>query len=118
MIISGFCDAASIVQCCMAGANGCFVKPVVASDLGLAVSSAAQGRLALCPQAERALMSFLYRAGMAASSLGLTWREQQIVGCLTEHLSDKEIGQRLGVATNTVHVHLVQLFRKLGVHSR
>ena len=72
----------------------------------------------LCRQAERALMDFLHRAGAMSSPQGLTRREREVVGCLAENLSNKEIAVRLGVSTETVHVHLEHLFRKLGAHDR
>jgi DNA-binding CsgD family transcriptional regulator len=41
-----------------------------------------------------------------------------MAGCLMASLRDKEIVERLRMAGSTVHVHLVRLYRKLGVHSR
>lgn len=49
---------------------------------------------------------------------GLTSREQEIAGCLVANLRDKETSECLGMAHGTVHVHLVSLYKKLGVHSR
>jgi two-component system, NarL family, nitrate/nitrite response regulator NarL len=118
VVISDCRDATSIVQCCMAGASGYLIKPVASGSFGLTVKLAAQGRLALCRESERALMDFLHRAGRVASSQGLTAREREIMIFLAEGLSDKEIARRLDIATNTAHVHLTHLFRKLGVHSR
>jgi two-component system nitrate/nitrite response regulator NarL len=52
----------------------------------------------------------------AASSL--TPRERQILDALAEGLTSREIADRLGIALETEHAHLVRLFSKLGVHSR
>jgi len=102
----------------MAGADGFLIKPVTAEELARAVNAAVQQRPTLCPEAEKAVMSYLRRMGASLSSRGLTRREQEIVCCLAEHLTDKEIGQRLGIAPNTVHVHLGRLLRKSGAHCR
>lgn len=52
----------------------------------------------------------------AASSL--TPREQQILEALADGLTSQEIADRLGIARETEHAHMVRLFSKLGVHSR
>ena len=48
----------------------------------------------------------------------LTPREVQVLGALAEGLSDREIGARLHVSTETVRTHMVNLLAKLGVDSR
>lgn len=47
---------------------------------------------------------------------GLTMREFQ-VACLA-HYSDKQIAETLALSPHTVHSHLKQVFRKLGIRSR
>ena len=117
LILSARCDAASVGQCCLAGADGCLLKPVAPGDLGRAVSSVTQGQPVLCHEAEQAIMNFLHAAGTVALPHALTPREQELVGCLAAKLCDKDIAVHLGIETNTVHVHKVHLFRKLGVHN-
>ena len=48
----------------------------------------------------------------------LSPREREILGRLTEGLSNAEIAERLGVSEKTVRNHLSNLFDKLGVWSR
>ena len=48
----------------------------------------------------------------------LTPRELEVLGLLAEGLSDKEISERLNVGIGTVRNHAVNIFNKLGVHSR
>jgi len=48
----------------------------------------------------------------------LTTRERQIVGVLSEGVTNKEIGRRLRLAEGTVKVHLHRIYRKLGVANR
>jgi two-component system nitrate/nitrite response regulator NarL len=102
----------------MAGADGFLLKSITPEELVRALSSAAQGVPVLCDEAQKALMHFLHRAGRSLSSHDLTPREQEIVSCLAATLSNKEICERLCMEMNTLHVHLVHLFRKLGVHNR
>ncbi|MBK8049880.1 MAG: winged helix-turn-helix transcriptional regulator [Anaerolineales bacterium] len=48
----------------------------------------------------------------------LTSRELEILTLLQEHLSNKEIAYRLGLAPTTVKRHTVNLYGKLGVNKR
>ena len=89
-------------------------------SLPVRVGSLAQGWPVLCREAQKAILNVLHRAATATTVWfpGLTGREQEMAGCLVASLRDKEISTRLGMAEATVHVHLVRLYRKLGVHSR
>ncbi len=48
----------------------------------------------------------------------LTPRELEVLQALADGLSDKEIAERLYVGSGTVRSHVVNIFGKLGVHSR
>ncbi len=48
----------------------------------------------------------------------LTPRECEVLQTLADGLSDKEIGERLQIRTETVRTHMVNLLHKLGVESR
>ncbi len=118
LIISGQLDSATIAEYCIAGADGWLTRPLSPAELSCAVRAAAQGGTVLCRQAEQALMEFLHQVGKSVSFQGLTQRQGEILIGLGENLTNKEIAQRLGVQTNTVHVLLGRLLRKWGVHTR
>ncbi|MCL4782458.1 MAG: response regulator transcription factor [Bryobacterales bacterium] len=48
----------------------------------------------------------------------LTARETQIVSLIAEGLSNKEIGERLGIAEKTVRVHMTHILDKMGAADR
>jgi len=48
----------------------------------------------------------------------LTERERQIMGLVSEGLSNKEIGRRLNVTDGTIKVHLHHIFQKLDISNR
>jgi two-component system, NarL family, nitrate/nitrite response regulator NarL len=48
----------------------------------------------------------------------LTEREREIVGHIAAGLSNKQIARVLGISDGTVKVHIKNLLRKLGAHSR
>lgn len=48
----------------------------------------------------------------------LTDRERQIMGLVSEGLSNKEIGRRLNIADGTIKVHLHNVYQKLDISNR
>ena len=48
----------------------------------------------------------------------LTAREQEVLEALAQGLSDREIGERLSIGTETVRTHMAKILDKLEVHSR
>jgi LuxR family maltose regulon positive regulatory protein len=48
----------------------------------------------------------------------LTYREMDVLLLLCQRLSNKEIARSLGISTETVRQHTVNLYRKLGVENR
>jgi DNA-binding NarL/FixJ family response regulator len=51
-------------------------------------------------------------------NIELTPREREIVGCLRQGLSNKQIGAEMNIAVSTVKIYLFRLFHKMGVRSR
>lgn len=49
---------------------------------------------------------------------GITEREHQVLGLIAQGLSNREIGEKLFVAENTVKTHSSRLFEKIGVNRR
>jgi DNA-binding NarL/FixJ family response regulator len=58
------------------------------------------------------------RDGPASLSPKLTSREQQIMVCLVEGFSNKEIGQTLGISPRTVKFHVTNILHKFNVKNR
>jgi DNA-binding NarL/FixJ family response regulator len=49
---------------------------------------------------------------------GLTERELEVIQEVVNGFNDREIGERLHMATATVKYHLKHVYSKLGVHNR
>ncbi len=55
---------------------------------------------------------------LAIDAAGCTDREQQIVRLVQQGMTNKQIGQTLGIAEDTVKKHLHRAYKKLGVRRR
>jgi two-component system, NarL family, nitrate/nitrite response regulator NarL len=53
-----------------------------------------------------------------AETRALTGREREVLGCLAEGMSNKQIARALGISVRTVTVHVSNLLRKTGAASR
>jgi DNA-binding NarL/FixJ family response regulator len=62
--------------------------------------------------------SSLPRLVNTTATNSLTPREQEVLRCLAEGLSNREIAERLGISQHTVKNYLFHIFDKLGVSSR
>src|SRR5205085_477134 len=58
------------------------------------------------------------RDGSASPSPKLTSREQQIMVCVMEDFSNKEIGQTLGISPRTVKFHVANILHKFNINNR
>ena len=56
--------------------------------------------------------------GLVDPSSKCTSREQQIIACLMEGFSNKEIGQMLGISPRTVKFHVTNILHKFNVKNR
>jgi two-component system, NarL family, nitrate/nitrite response regulator NarL len=57
-------------------------------------------------------------AALAGAYQELTAREREVLGCLAEGMSNKQIARALGISVRTVTVHVSNLLRKTGAASR
>ena len=111
--------AKTLLAALLAGAQGYWVKSGDAVGLVERLRSVLAGKLSLCDQAERLLpQAFALLRQRAVDQLGLSQREEEIILCLREHKSDKEIGTALSIEAGTVHAHLMRIYAKLHVHDR
>ena len=101
------------------GANGFIMKDATAEDIVKAIRSVASGTDLPPPAAVARAVASDGNAGApsAAASGGgtvrLTKREQEIKDLIAAGLGNKEIAQRLNIATNTVKSHVHNMLGKL-----
>ena len=100
------------------GANGFIMKDATAEDIVKAIRTVASGTdLPPPPAPPRGAADAGSGAGSSASAGGgvvrLTRREQEIKELIAAGLGNKEIAQRLNIATNTVKSHVHNMLGKL-----
>jgi DNA-binding NarL/FixJ family response regulator len=113
----------AVVEAFRCGAHGVFSRTESPKLLAKCICSVHQGQV----WANSAELRFLLEALCESESVGtieagteaiLSKREQDVVRCVAEGLSNREIASRLGLTEHTVKNYLFRIFDKLGVSSR
>jgi len=112
-----------ILKAFRAGARGVFCKSQPVEDLSKCVYCVYQGQIwansrEMSLAVEALANAPTVRAVNARGLSLLSKRELQVVNCLAEGLSNREIAKRLELSQHTVKNHLFRVFDKLGVSSR
>jgi DNA-binding NarL/FixJ family response regulator len=111
LVISNYDGDEDIHQALAAGAMGYLFKSVVEDELVDAIREVNAGRRYL-PKGVAA------RLHEHKTGSHLTRREEEILDLLGKGLSNRELGQVLGISEDTIKTHLKSLFRKLDVSDR
>ena len=99
------------------GADGYLLKDMEPEHLIARLRDVLHGTLVVSPSLTTVLAQAL-RTPQSASSLDLTDRERQVLKMVAAGLSNKMIGNKLGITEGTVKVHVKNLLHKLGLRSR
>jgi two-component system, NarL family, nitrate/nitrite response regulator NarL len=121
IVLTALDDEALLIDALRAGARGYLLKDITGADLIYAIECVHRGQPQITPAlAARALSSLATRhATLPDRKLGqLTARELQVLTYLSQGLTNREIGLKLGINVKTVKHHTVLLFAKLGVRNR
>ena len=106
------------------GVSGFLLKDSTFGDFVDTIRSVAAGQKVLPPRMTQSLFSQIARAairGERAETLDevrMTRRESEVIALIGEGLSNKEIAQRLEIATHTVKSHVRNVMEKLALHTR
>ena len=97
------------------GAAGFIPKSAPAEDMGAAIRAVLDGGSWFPPMAaERSEAD----AALAAKLAQLTPQQFRVLLCLADGLRNKQIAHELGLAENTVKVHVTAILKKLECYSR
>lgn len=119
LILSSFSDDAQIVESMRAGALGYLLKTAKLDDLVKAIRQINEGETPLNPLVARRLLVSISPPRMEPRLLEvLTDRELMILPLVVRGMTNKEIGERLGIATRTVGTHIGNMIHKAEVDNR
>jgi DNA-binding NarL/FixJ family response regulator len=114
-------DIAEFVR---AGVSGFILKNASSGDYVKTIRTVAAGSRVLPPPLTNALFTQIAKLVLKAADstpdipISLTGREREIIALISEGLSNKEIAERLHIATYTVKSHVHSILRKLGLDTR
>lgn len=114
LVLTSFLDEDYVREAVRRGASGYLLKHAGTNLLLDGVRAALRGELPLDPGAVRLLAAPAEEDPLAC----LTAREREVLTLLSQGLSNRKIGEQLGVSEKTVKTHLGNVFVKLGVRDR
>jgi DNA-binding NarL/FixJ family response regulator len=113
-----------IIGFIQAGANGFIVKDATIEEFMRTIRAVAEGGHVVPASLTGTLLSHIVDEAVARSTTApleavqMTKREREITALIAEGLGNKEIAQRLNIATETVKSHVHNILEKLALHTR
>ena len=123
IVLTGLIDKRQVLEALRLGARGVVLKDAVVDHLSACIRAVMQGQYWLEGRPVQNLVQVLrdlaaQTAPPPRKTFGLTARELEVVGLITEGSTNKHIAQTFGISEETVKRHLTNIFNKLGVGNR
>lgn len=124
IVLTTFDDDESIFDGLRAGAVGYLLKDVASEKLFEAIRATARGEYFLLPSVTAKVMAEFSRISQAKPKIDeqliepLSAREIEILKCIAQGDSNKQIAEKLFIAEGTVKNHVTNILSKLGVKDR
>ncbi|WP_453993141.1 response regulator [Bacillus nitroreducens] len=100
------------------GADGYLLKDAPSEQVVEAIRTVASGESVIHPSMTKKLLNFHQQQQEQPKDNALTEREMEVLQCLVEGMSNKEIADRLFISDKTVKIHVSKIFKKFNVKSR
>ena len=113
IVLTSFDDDEALAEALHAGAKAYLLKSVRGAEITEVVRAVADGRVLLD---ERTVTR--RRADHEDPTADLTPSERKVLDLIGDGLSNREIGEKLGVAEKTVKNHITSLLSKMGLQRR
>ena len=117
IILTGTDDDDKIFEALCNGAFGYLLKSSKMERLLEEIEGAVNGGAPLSPQIARRVMEMFSHRDDPKSNYDLTIRETEILQCMVQGLSKKQIAEKLIVSAHTVDSHQRNIYLKLQAHS-
>jgi two-component system nitrate/nitrite response regulator NarL len=123
LVLSDHADGDLVLRALQLGARGYVTKAEGLGTLTSTIDRVLAGERVIAPGLEQDAVHALGRLAKRARegdevAAGLTARERQVLGLLSEGHTMRKIATLLGISPRTVETHVAKLYRKLGVRTR
>jgi two-component system response regulator DevR len=119
LILTSYDDDEAVFASVLAGASGYVLKQIRGANLIDAVRQVAAGRSLLDPLVTERVLSRMRAGGAGDPRLAsLNEQERKILDLITDGLTNRQIGERLFLAEQTVKNNVSTLLSKLGMQRR
>jgi DNA-binding NarL/FixJ family response regulator len=119
LMLTAFDDDEALFEAIMAGAAGYVLKRIRGMDLAGAVRAVAAGRSLLDHDAANRVKQRMRERAVRADPLrALSHQEKTVLKLIGEGLTNRQIGERLGIAEKTVKNYVSSVYNKLGMQRR
>ena len=111
IVLSAYRGSEDIYRAVRGGAMGYLTKDAAGNEVINAVLTVSRD-LRYIPK------EMLNRLAERMPAVDLTPRENEVLGCITQGFSNREIGEELGIAEKTVRIHVSSILDKMGARDR
>jgi two-component system, NarL family, response regulator DevR len=119
VVLTSYSNDNFVYEAVTAGAQGYLMKEIDPAGLVQAVQDVASGRSILDPDATSRVLRLLRGGGDQGADLtSLSTQERRVLALVANGLTNKQVGEQLGLSENTVKNYLVNVFEKLQVKRR
>jgi two-component system nitrate/nitrite response regulator NarL len=123
LLLTSTITTQQIIEALQIGARGIVLKDALVDHLTTAIRSVVGGDYWIGGKRVVNLVGALHELMQAAAvperkTYGLTPRELEVVGCIVEGCSNRDVAKQFAISEETVKRHLSNIFDKTGVSTR
>src|SRR3954451_22951417 len=118
LMLTSYADDEALVAAVMAGAAGCVLKQIRGQDLVGAIRTVAGGGSLLDPRAMSVVLERLRDHPEDDPFAALSAQERRVLELIADGLTNRQIGEQMGLAEKTIKNYVSALLLKLGLQRR
>jgi DNA-binding NarL/FixJ family response regulator len=113
-----FEDRENVFSAIKAGASGYILKGSSPREIVEAIHELHKGGAPMSPKIARKVIHEFQDENITSEQYILSQREKDVVRCIEEGLTYKEISKKLKISSHTVHTHIKNIYEKLHAKDR
>jgi NarL family two-component system response regulator LiaR len=119
LVLTSFADDDNVPQAIQAGAYGFLLKDTSPDELVQTIHSVYADKLTIPQELTHVLLGGKgAQVEQGTTTDDLTQRELDVLKCIAQGMSNKQIAQTLSIGTTTVRSHVSSMIRKLNLENR